>query len=59
MYIISFNINYYFYLGVLSESTENNYDEKEVTLESLSNVSKRQTNFQNDNLNQQQVKYFV
>ncbi|XP_060875965.1 putative uncharacterized protein DDB_G0271606 [Metopolophium dirhodum] len=41
--------------GVLSESTENNYDEKEVTLESLSSVSKRQTNFQNDNLNQQQI----
>ncbi|CAI6362432.1 unnamed protein product [Macrosiphum euphorbiae] len=41
--------------GVLSESTENNYDEKEATLESLSSVSKRQTNFQNDNLNQQQI----
>lgn len=44
---------------MLSESTENNYDEQEVTVESLSSVSKRQTNFQNDNLNQQQVKYFV
>lgn len=41
--------------GVLSESTENNYDEKQVTLESLSSISKRQTNFQNDNLNQQQI----
>lgn len=45
-------------LGVLSVSTENNYNEKEVAVESLSSVSKRQTNFQNNNFNQPQVKYF-
>ncbi|XP_015373029.1 PREDICTED: mediator of RNA polymerase II transcription subunit 15-like [Diuraphis noxia] len=41
--------------GVLSELTENNYDEKKFTLENVSSISKRQTNFQNDNLNQQQI----
>lgn len=40
--------------GVLSVSTENNYNEKEVAVESLSSVSKRQTNFQNNNFNQPQ-----
>jgi len=41
--------------GVLSVSTENNYNEKEVTLEGLSSISKRQTNFQNNNFNRPQI----
>ncbi|XP_026822893.1 bromodomain-containing protein DDB_G0280777-like [Rhopalosiphum maidis] len=41
--------------GVLSVSTENNYNEQEVTLEDLSSISKRQTNFQNNNFNRPQI----
>jgi len=41
--------------GVLSVSTENNYNEQKVTLEGLSNISKRQTNFQNNNFNRPQI----